>query len=233
MNEIATRNQQPDLRIEWVNLFGEICKDFARTPGPDIDDFEQKAIAHTLKPLADRILTGRLIATSPEVYRFRFAIRNSKFRPTYDDLKEFLFKELGIEEVPGHVADARKFVEPPSLLQIAASPRGEVARAKAVGIIRALNAKTGRKQHSHGPETWTGDGQDPLSKVPRELHEDLIADAIGELNKTGKGRHPNHIRMVAARLWKDAQREPVTQAEPEYPEDFAPVWATDVPAPSG
>lgn len=217
MNDLRIPSPQPDTRQEWLALFRDICLDIARTPGPSLDDFEKRAIAETLLPLADRIVSGRLLATSPEVYRFRFSIRNSKFRPTYDDLKEFLLKSLGIEEVPGHVADARRVVTPPSLLQIGGSEKSKTARDRAKELIRALNAKTGRNQHSHGPETWTGEGQDPLSKVPRELHEDLIADAISELNRTGKGRHPNHIRIVAARIYNDAQREPVI--EPEYTDE--------------
>lgn len=219
MNEIATRQNQPDIRQEWVTLFGEILHDIARIPGPTLDDFEKKAFAHALKPLAERILSGQLSPTAAAVWKFRFAIRSCKFRPTYDDVTGFLHTALGIEVVPGHVAEERQVRTAPQPLQIEGS---NTARDRARKKLNELITRTGTdgKRHSHGPEVWKPaypNMPDPLENVPAELHKPLIEQARQELLKSGKGLHPNHIRVTAGNIYRQERMEP--QPEENEPDE--------------
>ncbi len=226
MSDITTTSNRPsaDALRDWNNLWAEIKLDFARIPGLDMDDFDEKAYFHALRPLAEMVVSGKIRRDDAKVYRVRFYIRGSKFRPTYDELTAALHKELGIEEVPGHVAEERKVFVKPHPLQIQGST---TARDRARQKLDELIARTGKEgaRHSHGPEVWRPaypNTPDPLENVPEELHADLIDQARQELIKTGKGRHPNNIRRTAAKIYREAQWQPQPPQEDGEGSDYPP-----------
>ena len=222
------RTIPPRFLDEWVYVFGIMQDHLQRGNGPPVDDFDLDAFEDCFSLLRDRVLTGQLNRTSPEVYQIGFAIRGKGFRPTYEQIIAIVKDKLKIVdpvEVPGHIAAERTVYKKPQPLQIEGSNTARDRARQKMNELIARNGMDGSKP-SHGPEVWRPayPRPDPLENVPAELHPALIEAAIQELLKTGKSRHPNHIRTVAGKIYRDSLRKP---PPPQHEED-AEIFDTPV-----
>lgn len=84
-----------------------------RSGADALDDVDRRGYGQALKPVQDAVLSGRLKANDGPLWEIRFAIRNAKFRMTYEELGAAVKKALKLPE-PSAPIDARNVVRAPS-----------------------------------------------------------------------------------------------------------------------
>lgn len=202
-----------------------ILSDLNRVGHAKLDDFDAGEFEKALNPLCLAVAEGRITSDSPEVWQVRFAIRNSAFRPTYEDVSVLVAKALGQRtSAPPENAEAYRVVTAPKALPVGPSTArnrarkvieflkaGESSRADAlasagVGIVRASTVADAL--------IWTpAEGQsDPASVIPSNDQAYWIERAFSDLLRRYKGRHPLAVRFHAVKLWRqsDDARVPET-----------------------
>lgn len=94
-----------------------------RLPGAALDDVDKDRYRAAIKPLLSAVWNRRIAPDAPEVWKVVFAVRDSRFRPSTEEVGEMVRSALSIELAAP--IEARNVVKAPETppAAIAAGPR--------------------------------------------------------------------------------------------------------------
>ncbi len=217
--------------MTWQNIQNEILSDLrSRWPNaPALDDLDLSALEMVLDPVAALVESGKIKHDDRRVWKVRFGIRNSRFRPSVSEIEEIVEKALGL--IPAELSAAYSPVRVPALPQDNEpaptlddtprwtkhlAPTGEPVLdgilAKALEATRrrrgeeaAVRAARVMAQSRIDQESNQRRELDVLlSPIPEEQREDYLAISRARMHRHAK---PLQIAQGAARLWSQQQRQ--------------------------
>lgn len=190
-----SRPSQPPLQEQaerarlWKDWATQVLADLTRSGADPLDDVDRRGYGQALRPVQESVLSGRLKANDGPLWEIRFAVRNAKFRMTYEELGAAVKKALRLPE-PAAPSEARNVVRAPLALEA-----GPPTTAERIRDYRPAYANLPPDPRDWRSEMFS-DGREFFMAVCAAARDKRIPDRANSLDESQAAGHAERAKGV-------------------------------------